>query len=63
MGCTIYELLFEENLTWVVETIIFRERICVTGDVQVTITENYRVSLTVVTRIIKETRKTIWDAL
>ena len=63
MGCTIYELLFEENLTWVVETIIFRERICVTGDAQVTITENYRVSLTVVTRIIKETCKAIWDAL
>ena len=63
MGCTIYELLFEEHLTWVVETIIFRERFCVTGDAQVITAENYRVSLTVVTRIIKETCQAIWDAL
>ena len=67
------ELFFAPSLqkqqTKMREPISPRERLCValrylvTGDAQVITAVNYRMSLTIVERIISETCKAIWDEL
>ena len=65
MDCTIYS----ETRNKMREPISLRERLCfalsylVTGDVQVTIAANYRMSPAIVGRMISETCKAMWDKL
>ena len=74
MSPTIFEELLtwiapyiQKQETKVIEPICPRERLCValrylvTGDAQVTIAANYRMSPAIVGRIISETCKAIWD--